>query len=707
MAGVDCTAATQCTAVGHYVNGQAHALVERLSGAKWKATIGIDPSGASSAALSGVSCFSAASCVAVGTTGTAGLVEQLAHGHWKSTTLALPAGATGAGLNGVSCLSSSPCVAVGAVTESSGSAALMESRVGTSWTSTVDSSVTNAHLAAVSCDQSGTCEGVGGNTFSSLIESGAGTTWTATTTAPGTQLSSVWCDPTGAVTCTAWGILFDNSAVIDSLSGGTWSEGNGPPNGSFSTGLVGSCFSSSSCVAFNQGDAGPAVDTLTSSGWTSAFLSGTPDATLDQVSCSASLCVALGTNEDDTGTRFSFGESLVAGRWQLIPALTSLEGDVAVPASVSCTGAFCAVVGAVGATTTDGVHWTDIDFPSPVINTGVDITGISCVSPGACVAVGSVSESNDELVAEVLQSGTWAAATIALPAGAKEASLSSVSCTALDACVAVGSADTSAGIQSLAEVLAGTTWTGTVLAPAPSATYGDLLSVSCPTASSCEAVGSSYPSFGGDGDPLVENLAAGTWTGTTQVPLSGTSFGENDSVSCSAAGVCDATQLDEGSTGSDWQLESLSAGTWSADAVPPPTGSAVDSPVAVSCAPASWCTVAGSQQSPFSAALPEEATAPLIATLGAPVPSITSADTATVTAGTPFSFTVGTGGPPTAALSESGTLPAGLAFTDNQDGTATIAGTTAVKKGSHPITISADNGLGPVVTQTLTLTCTH
>jgi hypothetical protein len=30
-----------------------------------------------------------------------------------------------------------------------------------------------------------------------------------------------------------------------------------------------------------------------------------------------------------------------------------------------------------------------------------------------------------------------------------------------------------------------------------------------------------------------------------------------------------------------------------------------------------------------------------------------------------------------------------------------------VKKSSHPVTTSADNGLGPVVTQILTLTCTH
>jgi len=68
---------------------------------------------------------------------------------------------------------------------------------------------------------------------------------------------------------------------------------------------------------------------------------------------------------------------------------------------------------------------------------------------------------------------------------------------------------------------------------------------------------------------------------------------------------------------------------------------------------------------------------------------------------------VTTTGAPTAALSESGDLPAGLHFTDNHDGTATIAGTTTVRKGTHLITISADNGLAPAVTQAFTITCTH
>ena len=55
------------------------------------------------------------------------------------------------------------------------------------------------------------------------------------------------------------------------------------------------------------------------------------------------------------------------------------------------------------------------------------------------------------------------------------------------------------------------------------------------------------------------------------------------------------------------------------------------------------------------------------------IPAITSADSASAITGEPFSFTVTTSGP-TAALTLSGALPPTFTFTDNGDGTATIAG---------------------------------
>ena len=84
--------------------------------------------------------------------------------------------------------------------------------------------------------------------------------------------------------------------------------------------------------------------------------------------------------------------------------------------------------------------------------------------------------------------------------------------------------------------------------------------------------------------------------------------------------------------------------------------------------------------------------------------TITSGDSTTFTVGSAGTFTVTSVGNPTAAISESGTLPGGVTLTDNGDGTATLGGTpTSGSGGTYPIVISADNGVGSA-NQSFTLT---
>ena len=83
-------------------------------------------------------------------------------------------------------------------------------------------------------------------------------------------------------------------------------------------------------------------------------------------------------------------------------------------------------------------------------------------------------------------------------------------------------------------------------------------------------------------------------------------------------------------------------------------------------------------------------------------PAITSATSATFTAGSLGTFSVTTTGSPAPALSYQGTLPSGVTFTDNGNGTATLAG-TATGTSSSVIIISANNGVGSAATQTFTL----
>jgi CSLREA domain-containing protein len=86
-------------------------------------------------------------------------------------------------------------------------------------------------------------------------------------------------------------------------------------------------------------------------------------------------------------------------------------------------------------------------------------------------------------------------------------------------------------------------------------------------------------------------------------------------------------------------------------------------------------------------------------------PAITSLASATFVVGTAGSFTVTTTGFPAPALSETGTLPSGVGFTDNGNGTATLSGPPGPGTvGNYPITITAANGIGSNATQDFTLT---
>jgi hypothetical protein len=74
---------------------------------------------------------------------------------------------------------------------------------------------------------------------------------------------------------------------------------------------------------------------------------------------------------------------------------------------------------------------------------------------------------------------------------------------------------------------------------------------------------------------------------------------------------------------------------------------------------------------------------------------ITSADSTTATAGAAFSFTITASGTPAATLTHAGTLPSGVTFTANSNGTATLAGTpAATAHGVYPIAVTAKNSIG-------------
>jgi len=99
-----------------------------------------------------------------------------------------------------------------------------------------------------------------------------------------------------------------------------------------------------------------------------------------------------------------------------------------------------------------------------------------------------------------------------------------------------------------------------------------------------------------------------------------------------------------------------------------------------------------------------DATQNLALTIGQQ-PAITSTNNTTFVVGTPGTFTFTSNGYPAPAFSYTGSLPAGVSFADNLDGTASLSGTPSEGTGGqYPIVLTAANGVLPDITQNFTLT---
>jgi len=84
-------------------------------------------------------------------------------------------------------------------------------------------------------------------------------------------------------------------------------------------------------------------------------------------------------------------------------------------------------------------------------------------------------------------------------------------------------------------------------------------------------------------------------------------------------------------------------------------------------------------------------------------PTITSANNAIFTLGTQGTFTVTAASYPAASITESGALPNGITYVNNNNGTGTLSGKATVS-GIYTITFTAQNGVGTPATQSFTLT---
>ena len=554
---VSCPAADACTAVGAQAGstGKTTPLAERWNGASWRIQPVSGSAGAPLSELLAVSCPAAAACTAAGSeTDGAQQPVPLAEGwngtKWRVQPVPSPAGAVGAGFSGVSCSAPAACTAAGSYGNSSGTTELLaESWNGSAWrvqATPAPAGSTGSEFLAVSRSAAAACTPAGATTISgaagpggcssggsrtvSLAERWNGTSWRVQATpnpgrSTGTGFAAVSCS--AATACTAAG-SYDTTSLLSRPTAAAWGGRTwrrqatpSPAGASASSSLIGlSCASPRACTATGSGTDTAGEGTTLAERWDgtrwriqpSPVPAGAVSATFNAVSCpSPRACTAVGNYFSAGQREVALAERWSGGRWELQQVPRAPKGTQGSQlTAVSCPAADrCAAVGwyftASGTTAFaaawDGTRWRTQPLPGPA-GAG-HMFGVSCPSPGACVAVGDRGT-------EIWNGTSWRYVATAEPAGAQAPALNGVSCTAASSCTAVGQYfSTAGGPLTLAETWNGTAWQVRA-SPNPIARgRNQLNTVSCTSPSACTAVGVDAAS-----DFAPSGAFAETWDGT-------------------------------------------------------------------------------------------------------------------------------------------------------------------------------------------------
>lgn len=251
------------------------------------------------------------------------------------------------------------------------------------------------------------------------------------------------------------------------------------------------------------------------------------------------------------GAGANLAEAWNGSSWRIVaagrPAGASYSylDDVACPASK-----FCLVIGGAGTsssryhntayTWTDGTTWRQVPVPDPAGARNSELSGLACFDAGHCMAVGNYTSATGHYLpfAARWADGRWRILAIPAIAGQSLIIPQGISCPTANECVAAGQTVDNTKQQyyhAFAELWSGGTWHLSTLRAAPSGFEG----TSCPSAGQCFATGYTYPSVTGYAHQLIETRNGRTWT--TQQPAQTTGLGGNlMHVSCVSATFCEA-----------------------------------------------------------------------------------------------------------------------------------------------------------------------
>lgn len=329
-------------------------------------------------------------------------------------------------------------------------------------------------------------------------------------------------------------------------------------------------------------------------GWTLQPLPGISamHSGLAGVSCvSGSWCLAVGGAEGATLTEIWNGSS-----WT-----HQATANVGSPAGVSCVSTtWCMAVGAEHAARWTGSDWESVAMPTVGGAESTSFISDSCTSATFCIAAGQANFSGGEFTPVTAKwNGTnWSLLTTPTPTGSVDTDLVSVSCPAENSCTAVGGYNNDEGIftgEAYAEHWNGSVWAIQATPNPGSGVYSGLNSVSCPTVSSCVAVGYWDQGLGTSPVPLAEEWNGSSWASTGAVLPGGAEAGETAYVSCaSSTSACEAVGQFYAGGGAASLAEGWNGSSWIVQPTPNPSG-ALDSYFdGISCSSSIVCVADGS-----------------------------------------------------------------------------------------------------------------
>lgn len=575
---VSCPSA-ECVAVGYTQQGAGSLipLAAIQSGSTWTLEQLPEPTGGFDMELTSISCTSSMSCVAAGDVliGSSSLpvAETLSAAHWSASVLPVLPGTTSySGARGVQCFTAG-CIAVGYDTTAAGDIPLIETQSDDAWvasTVSLPSSDTSASLSQVSCTDLADCTAIGtasGTSSTPLVAVDTGGSWTSAAASVPSGLADVsftsiscWA----ASACEAVASAQDDGVAV-SLSGrsATFTTVPSPSDDSFEQLNAIACTAAATCVATGRGGSlsgqTAVAATLDGSTWSVATIAGPSndnEVDLDGVACSATgHCSAVGSvGMSSDQSENAFFATLAGSAWSTRvevangPPNANLYG-VSCPSASVCygVGMYESLSGADKpfVETYTGGAWALQLIAMPQEAVAAGLFGIACTSATKCEAVGSFLESGGagatsdvlEPYAEQLARGKWTAVRVASPKTATGAGLDGVSCPSPTTCYAVGDwSNASSPQQPFVAKFVGTRWSTTAIKPPAAEIRPVLVSISCWAVGRCVAVGTYFKDKNFFGD--VETLSKTTWKASTAIAPSGGVWTELQGVSCASATLC-------------------------------------------------------------------------------------------------------------------------------------------------------------------------